>query len=406
MPDFPLEIRANCHKVNYRRTRQGEFCPFICADYQSMAEGRFARGEASPEGSKADARRASEIIEQESLDEETTAYEQAENTASPADLSGNVFLADPIDAPDATEVFAHDLEFKPEAQEAEKALPPDGLYGDRKPEKVSGQHPFEAHEELPLETPNKGLEGTLETISPFEGLFTPPEPTIPPENPLELPSGLLETVPEPPSETPKEEKKRFKVEAKKAGTQELKAPDVGLPSYVVQPQPGVEPEGFALGNAFLDSVVQNDGVDDIIPSFAPPTKHTATEVAVEGGRTIWRTVINLVIGLAVGALVLGYFMITMGPYTLTQFGLIRNDIPVPVNAIPEGYEVIASRWGTTPTEGLSALADPFTLDATKVRIDERVILEDGNVAYNVTCLDGSCPRGLTNTIPFKSVIGI
>lgn len=395
-----------------------------------MASGRFARGKASPEGSKADARRASEIIEQESLDEETTAYEQAENTASPADLSGNVFLADPIDAPDATdeaadatEVFAHDLEFKPEAQEAEKVLPSDGLYGDKEPEKVSGQHPFEAHEELPLETPNKGLEGTLETISPFEGLSTPPEPTIPPENPLELPSGLLETVTEPPSATPKEEKKRLKAEAKKAkrgkkegqpqevetkkaGAQELKAPDVGLPSYVVQPQPGVEPEGFASGNAFLDSVVQDDGVEDIIPSFAPPTKHTATEVAVEGGRTIGRTVINLVIGLAVGALVLGYFMITMGPYTLTQFGLIRNDIPVPVNAIPEGYEVIASRWGTTPAEGLSALADPFTLDATKVRIDERVILEDGNVAYNVTCLDGSCPKGLTNTIPFESVIGI
>ena len=297
-------------------------------------------------------------------------------------------------------------------------LPPDGLYGDKEPEKVFGEHPFETHEELPLETPNKGLEGTLETISPFEGLSTSPEPTIPPENPLELPSGLLETVPEPPSETPKEQKKRLKAETKKAKRDtkkgvlqesaqsgEPKTPDLGLPSYVVQPQPDGEPEAFASGNTFLDSVVQDDGVEDIIPSFAPPTKHTATEVAVEGGRTIGRTVINLVIGLAVGALVLGYFMITMGPYTLTQFGLIRNDIPVPVNAIPEGYEVIASRWGTTPAEGLSALADPFTLDATKVRIDERVLV-DGNVAYNVTCLDGSCPKGLTNTIPFESVIGI
>ena len=384
-----------------------------------MASGRFARGKASPEGSKADARRASEIIEQESLDEETTAYEQAENTASPADLSGNVFLADPIDAPDATEVFAHDLEFKPEAQEAEKVLPPDGLYGDKEPEKVLVEHPFETHEELPLETPNKGLEGTLETISPFEGPSTPSEPTIPPENPLELPSGLLETVSETPSETPKEQKKRLKAEAKKAKRDakkgvpqesvqsgEPKNPDLGLPSYVVQPQSEEETASFASGNTFLDSVVQEQGVEDIIPSFAPPTKNTATEVAVEGGRTIGRTVINLVIGLAVGALVLGYFMITMGPYTLTQFGLIRNDIPVPVNAIPEGYEVIASRWGTTPIEGFSALADPFTLDATKVRIDERVVLEDGTVAYNVTCLDGSCPKGLTNTIPFESVIGI
>lgn len=383
-----------------------------------MATGRFARGKASSEGPKGDARRASEIIEQESPDQIAPADEHAESTVGPADLSGNVFLAEPIESQNSTEVFSHDLEFKPEAQEAEKVLPSDGLYGNNTPEPPFLDNPFESLEEQPLETPNKGLEGTLETISPLEGTSTPPEPTIPPKNPLELPSGLLEDTPEPPSETPKEAKKRLKAEAKQAkrasskkATQEPAlnvpvSPDSDLPSYVVQTPTNQKTETAFSGNTFLDSVVQDDGVEDIIPSFAPPTQNTATEVVTEGGRAIGRTAINLIIGLAIGALAIGYFMITMGPYTLTQFGLIRNDIPVPVNAIPEGYEVIASRWGTTPAEGLAALADPFTLDATKVRIDERVILEDGSVAYNVTCLDGSCPRGLTNTIPFQSIIGI
>lgn len=385
-----------------------------------MATGRFARGKASSEGSKGDARRASEIIEQESPDQIAPADEHAENTVSPDDLSGNVFLAEPFESQNDTEVFTHDLEFKPESQKTEKVLPSDGLYGNNAPQPAFQDTPFGSLEEEALEAPNKGLEGTLEAFSPLEGVGDTIEPSIPSENPLELPSGLLEDTPEPPSETPKEAKKRIRAEAKKSKRDKKKgkspdpqiesqptpADDSGLPSYVVQSAVNEESTSPSSGNMFLDSVVKEDGIEDIIPSFAPPTRNTVAETAVEGGRTIGRTVINLVIGLCVGALVVGYFMITMGPYTLTQFGLIRNDIPVPVNAIPEGYEVIASRWGTTPAEGVAALADPFTLDATKVRIDERVVLDDGNVAYNVTCLDGSCPKGLTNTIPFQSIIGI
>jgi hypothetical protein len=387
-----------------------------------MATGKFARGNVSSEGSKDDARRASGVIAQESPDQgaATEDNQPASGPANPADLSDNVFLADPIEPTEPVETYVHDLEFKPEAQEAEKVLPSDGLYGNNTPESPFLGNPFGSLEEEALETPNKGLEGTLEAISPLEGAGDTIEPSIPSENPLELPSGLLEDTPEPPSETPKEAKKRLKAEAKQSKRDKKKgkspdpqiesqpkpADDSRLPSYVVQSAVDEESNSPSSGNMFLDSVVKEDGIEDIIPSFAPPTRNTVAETAVEGGRTIGRTAINLVIGLCVGALVVGYFMITMGPYTLTQFGLIRNDIPVPVNAIPEGYEVIASRWGTTPTEGVAALADPFTLDATKVRIDERVVLDDGNVAYNVTCLDGSCPKGLTNTIPFQSIIGI
>ncbi len=420
-----------------------------------MAQGRFARGKVSTEDPQDGARRAREVIEQEQAPQNEVTPEAPVEPSE--ELAENLFLDNPfevsVDASedgqtaDSVPDFTHDLKFKPGEHNAGKVLPLDGLYGNKSASDTSQEAISESLEEQPLEGPNKGLEGTFGVFSPFDGLEDPSGGTIPPENPLEslseplegtpgpvmeapepaveAPEPAAEADPEPSSESKRQKRKRLKAEAqqakkdnkkskrdskKKEPAQEPQTPQVektssSLPSYIVETATDQEAEQGASGNLFLDSMTEAEGVEDIVPSFAPPTKNTAKENVVEGGRTIGRTLINLVFGLCIGAVAVGYFMITMGPYTLTQFGLIKKDIPVAVNAIPEGYEVVASRWGTIPAEGTAALADPFTLDATKVRIDEKVTLDDGSIGYSVTCLDGSCPRGLTNTISFKAVIG-
>jgi hypothetical protein len=145
--------------------------------------------------------------------------------------------------------------------------------------------------------------------------------------------------------------------------------------------------------------------DPQIAFFDPEPRPTgvASKSKEAGGRFV-RLVLGVGFGIIAGLVAVGYLMVVFGPYKLTDLGLVREDTGIAINALPAGTEVTIVRNGTTPPSGLATL-NPIILGVSHVTIDERTQLDDGTPAYQVTCIDGSCPTGITSIVPFSAVIG-
>lgn len=145
--------------------------------------------------------------------------------------------------------------------------------------------------------------------------------------------------------------------------------------------------------------------DPQIAFFDPEPRPTgvASKSKEAGGKFV-RLILGVGFGIIAGLVAVGYLMVVFGPYKLTDLGLVRQDTGIAVNALPPGTEVTIVRNGTQPPSGIATL-NPIILGVSHVTIDERTQLDDGTPAYQVTCIDGSCPTGITSIVPFSAVIG-